>query len=149
MLSKPTQEIYEYIVSKSMDMVRKHVMKDDLTWRIDYASIYANSIEEFEKFSRELKENGTVALPRSTGDYYILKEPLHTSTGIIRHCRVRTNNEGYKERGYVDFESMNHEEFVKKYSTKDGFRMMPGSEVPMVELFDSTYDVRAYFPENL
>ena len=149
MLTQSTQDLFEYIVSMSLAMVKKHVAQEDLTWRVDFVAIYARSDEEFEKISAELKENGTVSLPRPEGDYYLLNEPLETSVGIIMNCRVRRNPEGYKERGYVDFESVNHEDFVKKYSEKEFFRIMPGSGVPMVELFDPSFDVRAYFPDEL
>ena len=149
MLSKSTFDLYERIITEAFEMVKKHVADNDLTWRLDFASIYSQSEEEFEKYTQELQLNGKVSLEKTTGNYYLLTVPLLTSVGIIHNCRVRKNPEGYKERGYIDFETVNHENFVKKYSTKDGFRIMPGDGTPMVELFDSVYDVRAYFPDEL
>ena len=147
MLSEKLQNIFISITTEASEMVFSHVDKDDLAVGIDYATIYAQSAEEFDKISKELKSNGTVALERSTGDYYKLDSPISIPTGTILHCRVRRFDKEHFERGYVDFEVKNYQSFKNKYLSRLYFSLLNGEE-EMVRLRDPKFTVRAYFPSG-
>src|SRR4030067_474077 len=103
MLSKHLQDRFSSIVIDAFKMVTSHIYKGDLATGINYASIYARSVEDFDNISRELKNNGVVALERQSGDYYRLEKPLSTPVATITHCRVRVFDNENTERGYTDF----------------------------------------------
>lgn len=148
MLSEQLRTTYRHIASEAIRMVSSHVDKDDLAEGIDYASIYAQSQEEFNKITEELKNNGKVALERSSGDYYRLYEPLKVSDITVHHCRVRIFDNEHPERGYIDFEVKDFKQFKDKYLSRPNFSLLSSSE-EMVELRDPKFAVRAYFPSGI
>ena len=144
MLSEQRQSIFVDIISEATEMVFTHVDRNDLTGVVDYASIYAQSPEEFSEIAAELQQNGSVVIERPSGNYYMLNEPLETPAGVIRHCRVRLFDTDHPERGYADFEVTNYSAFKEKYSSKPYFSVL-NSDKEMIELRDPAYNVRAYF----
>ncbi len=144
MLSKQLHNKYHDIVSETIEMVSAHVDHEDLGKSIDYASIYAQSPEEFERVDAELKNNGTVAIESEEGNYYKLYEPLKISNTEILHCRIRAFDNEHPEVGYVDFEVKDYEQFKEKYLSKPYFSLLSSGE-EMIELKDPSFSVRAYF----
>ncbi|MCR4264284.1 MAG: hypothetical protein NUV98_06220 [Candidatus Roizmanbacteria bacterium] len=147
MLSKELQNTYQAIVNKTAQMVYSHIDRSDLTGVIDYASIYAQSREEFAVITKELQANGSVAIERPTGSYYVLNQALETPGGAIRHCRVRLFDADHPERGYADFETTNYAAFKEKYLPRPHFSLLAKDE-EMIELRDPNFNVRAYFPSG-
>ena len=147
MLSEQLQKRFVDIVADAVKMVTSHVDNNDLATGIDYASIYAQSPEDFSQISQELKNNGTVALERTSGNYYKLKRPLNTLEATILHCRVRAFDKEHPEQGYVDFEVKDYKQFKNKYLSRQSFSLLTSGE-EMVELRDSKFTVRAYFPSS-
>ncbi|MBI3619629.1 hypothetical protein HY214_00560 [Candidatus Roizmanbacteria bacterium] len=147
MLSERLRTTFSDIASEAIEMVSLNVDKEDLAKGINYVSIYAQTQEEFSSVARELKDNGTVALQRSSGDYYKLTEPLKISAITISHCRVRVFDDDHPERGYIDFEVKNYKKFKEKYLSKPHFLLISSGE-EMIELRDPKFSVRAYFPSG-
>jgi hypothetical protein len=145
MLSTQLTSTLREIVSEVADMVAANVDEADLTGRIDYASIYSRTSEEFDQITEELKENGTVVIEKLSGSYYKLHEPLDTPAGIIKCCRVRRHDEKHIEKGYADFEVKNYSKFKSEYLHKPHFTLLEDSGEEMIELRDQLYPVRAYF----
>lgn len=144
MLSKQLQNKYHEIVSETIEMILAHVDCEDLGKGIDYASIYAQTPEEFERIGAELRNNGTVAIESVEGNYYKLREPLKISNTEILHCRIRAFDNEHPEVGYVDFEVKDYDEFKVKYLSKPYFSLLSSGE-EMIELKDPNFFVRAYF----
>jgi len=147
MLSEQLCTTFSNITSEAIKMVAANVEKEDLANSIDYASIYARSPEEFGRITRELKNNGDVALQRSSGDYYKLYEPLRVADIAIHHCRVRVFDTGHPEKGYIDFEVKDYKQFKDKYLSRPCFSLLTSGE-EMIELRDPEFTVRAYFPSG-
>lgn len=147
MLSEQLQNKYGYIASVAQKMVSENVDEHDLAGGINYASIYANSSAEFSEITRELINNGKVALERSSGDYYKLSEPLQVANLSIKHCRVRIFDTEHPELGYIDFEVKDFKNFKSKYLSRPYFSLLTSGE-EMLELRDPKFNVRAYFPSG-
>ena len=144
MLSKKLLNLYQEIVSQTSQMVNTHVDTTDITGLVDYASIYAQSPEEFEIITKELQNNGSVAIEQPSGNYYSLTDPLETSQGTIKYCRVRKYDTDHPERGYADFEVVDYPIFKEKYLSEQYFSLLDREE-EMIELRDPKFNVRAYF----
>ncbi len=147
MLNKELIEIFNQITEEVGILVSQFVEQADLTGKSDFGSIYSKNEEEFDKFTRQLKDNGSPADIQETGTYYWLNEPLETSLGIIRRCRIRIPDGSYKERGYVDFEVKNYQDFKNKYLKRSNFKQIDNPKVEMIELKSPEFNVRAYFPD--
>ena len=128
-------------------MVHANTDRTDVTGIIDYTSIYAQSREEFAGIIKELQANGSVAIERPTGSYYVLNQVLETPSGAIRHCRVRLFDAEHPERGYADFETTDYAAFKEKYLSRPHFSLLAKDE-EMIELRDPNFNVRAYFPSR-
>lgn len=147
MLSAKLRNTFSDIVTQAIEMVEAHVSKSDLGTGIDFASIYAQSIDEFIKITHELKQNGVVVLERSSGDYYKLDEPLDFASASISCCRVRKYDSEHSEMGYLDFEALNYLSFKAKYLSKPYFTLVNFGE-EMLELRNPKFRIRAYFPSG-
>lgn len=148
MLRSTILSIFTQIASDAQKMVQAHVDQKDLTGKINYTTIYARSQEEFIHFNDEIMRNGTIFDKQSTGNYYLLHEPFETTAGQVTICRTRMFDAHYTERGYLDFEVIDYSAFKTKYLQKSGFSLLRLPHVELVELRDSRYDVRAYFPDG-
>jgi hypothetical protein len=149
MLSDKITEIYEFIVNKAISVVGTNVEKEDLTGKINFASIYAQSEDEYERLSRELKLNGVVFDKQKTGTYYKLNQPIMIKDNLITICRVRKFDKNIHERGYCDFQVNNYEEFKCKYSQQKHFSLIFNQHgIEMVELLVPDSNIRIYFPNT-
>lgn len=149
MLNNKIFSIYNKIIEEAYEMVVKNVEVKDLTGRINYASIYAASSEEFTLLSDELEANGEVSDVQPTGNYFLLKEPFQTRFGEITVCRVRKPDAEHRERGYVDFEAILYKNFITKYLGRQYFSLIENVHgIEIIELRDPEYNVRAYFPSS-
>jgi len=149
MLSKNLLKTYQQIINNAKEMVSKNVDDSDLTGNINYAAIFAHSLNEFEKISSELEKNGKVSDKQPTGDYYLLDTPMKTDFGNIKNCRVRKPDNDHPQVGYVDFEVTDYNDFKSKYVKKPGFKIINNVHgIELVELWDKNYSVKAFFPEN-
>lgn len=149
MLSNELFTIFNQIINESHEMVTAFVDKEDLTGKFDYASIYAQSKDEFGWVDEELRANGTTTDVWGKGHYYLLNEPIETSFGVVRKCTVWQFDPETKERGYLDFEVSNYKSFKGKYISKPNFELISLPHVELVELKAPNYTVRAYFPDGL
>ncbi|MCX6730700.1 MAG: hypothetical protein NTZ55_02540 [Candidatus Roizmanbacteria bacterium] len=149
MLSKKIVDIFNTITVTTGKIVAAHIDKKYLTGKVDFVSIYAKSLQEFEEFSQEIAANGTIADPQPKGSYYWLKEPLQTTIGTIRRCRVRKFDMTHPERGYNDFEVVDFKAFKLRYMNSPYFSLVDNHNgIEMLEFRNPQYDVRVYFPNT-
>lgn len=149
MLDGEIASIYGAIVKEAREMVSQTVSDQDLTGSVNYASIYAQSSDESDRFSEELGQNGEVADAQPTGSYFLLKKPLTTTVGNITICRVRKSDTEHRERGYVDFEAVDYEAFKENYLPRPYFSLIQNVHgIELVELRVLGHNVRAYFPDS-
>lgn len=144
MITEQLRSRYDQIVSLVLEKVSLNVDKEDLTQKVDYASIYAQGPEDLETVSKELEANGAVALQNPSGDYYRLTSPLNIAAITINLCRVRRFDIDHPELGYADIEVQDFEGFKRKYLPRPHFSLLNSSE-EMVELRNPNFNVRAYF----
>lgn len=149
MLSPHIQEIYRQIVIDAHKLVFSFIDKEDLTGKVNYASIFAHSDEEFVEFTKDIEANGTIFNKQPSGSYYLLNTPIDTDFGEITICRVRSYDDEHLERGYLVFETVDYTEFKKKYLPKPYFHLMELPHVELVELHAPNHTVRAYFPDSM
>lgn len=150
MISDELIALFTDITNQTAKMVNDNVSKEDLTGEVDYASVYAQSLEEFERFTKELQANGHPFDSQPTGSYYWLNKPLQTKVGVIKRARIRIPDQDHPERGYNDFQVTNFDAFKKKYVDNQKFSIIgnfAGEE--MVELRDPKFNVRTYFLAKL
>lgn len=149
MLSQKLQNIFADIAHDSHKMVSEYVDRSDLTGRFNYVSVFAKTMEEYETYSREIAANGEIFDKQLSGNYIKLNQPLVTPIGKIDICRIRVHDSEHLERGYLDFEVANYQDFKKKYLQKQYFQLLSLPHVELVELLVPGFDVRAYFPDSL
>lgn len=147
MLSNNLQKTFESIVTEAVKMVASNIDNHYLTGRFNYASIYAQSDDEYNQISKELSENGDIELERESGNYFKLHNPLLMMNNKITVCRIRKFDKDHPERGYLDFEVNDYAKFKEKYVTNANFSLLNEGE-EMLELKDQRFNVRAYFPSG-
>jgi hypothetical protein len=59
--------------------------------------------------------------------------------------KIRKPDQTRPERGDADFAVKNYEEFKNSCLTKPGFGVIERDTFEMIELMDSSFDVRVYF----
>lgn len=142
-------QIYYSIVSTCISLVEQKIDGVDLTGNVNFATIFAQSKAEFEKYNKILSENSTVFDPQITGTYYRLNTPLVFAGKSISICRVRKPDEDHLELGYCDFEVKDFAAFARKYSQREHFRMLNNQHgIEMVGLQIPNSNVRIYFPNT-
>jgi hypothetical protein len=112
-----------------------YVDAQDLGTRVNYASVYAQSLAEYHTLTQKCAVAGVIALQRASGDYYLLDKPLHISGLYITHCCVRKHDKMHHERGYVDFEVKDHDHFKIAYMGRSYFSLVT-TGIEMLELRD-------------
>lgn len=149
MLTKELIQTYEDIIFRTLKIVQQNIESNDLTGRVNFASIYARSDHEYMLYNKNLSQNGFVFDKQNSGIYYKLNTPLKIKNKIITICRVRKNDSEHTERGYCDFETKNYFEFRKKYANRKNFSVLKNQHgIEMIELRVPNSDVRVYFPNT-
>jgi len=134
--------IVDYIVDKSLEMKNKYTDAKDSP--IEFACIFCQNNEEYEKLTNETQALGKVVQSTSTGFTYLLNQPLKTKAGFLSLVKIRKPDHLRKERGDTDFNT-NYQEFKRKYSDKQNFELIKRKYFEMLRLSKPNYDVMVCF----
>ncbi len=130
------------IVKQACALKDKHT--DEKNARVNYACIFSQNKEEYEKLIEAAKNIGTVIEQTSTGLLFHI-HPIENVSGKLKLLKIRLPDKTRTERGDADFTVSDYLDFKKKYLSKKGFRLIKREDFEMIELVDSGSDVRAYF----
>jgi len=130
------------IVEKATALKNKHI--DEKNTPVNYACIFSQSKEEYDKLLEVTRKIGNVIKDTPTGLLFLI-EPLQTISGTLRLLKIRVPDSTRPELGDADFTVSNFPEFERKYLFKTGFKSIKKEGFVMIELIDPKFDVRAYF----
>ena len=133
------------IVEKATALKNKHI--DEKNTPVNYACIFSQSKEEYDKLLEVTRKIGNVIKDTPTGLLFLI-EPLQTISGTLRLLKIRVPDSTRPELGDADFTVSNFPEFEKKYVSKTGFKLIKKEDFVMIELMDPKFDVRAYFSNS-
>ena len=133
------------IVEKATALKNKHI--DEKNMPVNYACIFSQSKEEYDKLLEVTRKIGNVIKDTPTGLLFLI-EPLQTISGTLRLLKIRVPDSTRPELGDADFTVSNFPEFEKKYVSKTGFKLIKKEDFVMIELMDPKFDVRAYFSNS-
>ncbi len=131
-----------YIVELATKLKNKHIGNDGSP--VNYACIFSQSNEEYNKLVKSARMIGNVIKETPTGPLFQIS-PLETVAGVLKLLKIRIPDDTRHEMGDADFTVRNFVEFKKKYLPKKGFKLIKRENFEMIELTDSGFDVRAYF----
>lgn len=138
-------ELLNYIVKESIALKDEHIEEKDLP--VDYLTIFAQSDEEKDKFTKVLDTLGEQIM-NNNGPVYKLHQPFPISTGDLILIRVRNPDPKRPQRGDCDFRLENYPEFKAKYLGKNPhFSLMVRKDYEMIEIKDPKFDALVYFPD--
>ena len=134
--------IVNCLVDKSILLKDKYTDANDSP--IEFACIFCQSDEEYEKLTTKIKALGKIAQKTNTGFTYLLKQPLETRAGFLSLVKVRKPDPLRKERGDTDFNT-NYPEFKKKYGNRPNFELIERADFEMLRLSAPNNDVMVCF----
>lgn len=136
----------EIIIKKIVEhaCALKNKYTDEKNAHVNYACIFSQNKEEYEKLIEAAKNIGTVIEETLTGLLFHIHS-LDTVSGKLRLLKIRLPDSTRPERGDADFTVSNYQDFKKKYLPEKGFKLIRREDFEMMELTDSEFDVRAYF----
>ena len=136
------KQLVEEIVKNANDLKNKHTSEKNAP--VNYACIFAQSKEQYNKLLAVAKKIGSIIEETSTGPIFHI-QPLNTVAGNLRLLKIRKPDTTRPELGDADFTAENYSEFKKKYLSKIGFKLIPRENFEMIELVDPQFNVRTYF----
>lgn len=111
---------------------------------VNYACIFAQDEQEYETLLTAANKIGKIVQETAMGPVFYI-EPLETAAGTLRLLKIRKPDEKRTERGDADFTVTDYQKFKKRYLNKTGFKLIERSDMEMIELTDSEFNVLAYF----
>ncbi len=142
MKTEDLQIIVQEIVERACALKNRHTDERDV--RVNYACIFSQNKEEYEKLIETAKNIGTVIKQTSTGLLFHTR-PIETVSGKLKLLKIRLPDSTRPEKGDADFTVSDYPDFKKKHLPKKGFRLIKREDFEMIELMDSGFGVRAYF----
>ncbi len=142
MNTKYLKTIVQEIVEHACALKNKHT--DEKNAYVNYACIFSQNKEEYEKVIEVARNIGTVIKETSTGLLFHIR-PIDTVSGKLKLLKIRLPDSTRPEKGDADFTVSDYSDFKKKYLTRKGFKLIQREDFEMIELVDSEFDVRAYF----
>ena len=142
MTTEDLENLIKGIVEKATALKNKYIEYKDAP--VNYACVFSQSKEEYEKLVEVAEKIGKVIQETPTGPLFHIK-PLETVSGVLKLLKIRIPDSTRPERGDADFTISNFLEFKRRYLSKPGFKLIQRKGFEMVELMDSEADVRAYF----
>ena len=134
--------IVNYIVEKSIQMKDKYTGVKDSS--IEFACVFCQNNEEYEKLTNEIEALGKVVQSTNTGFTYKLNQPLNTKAGLLSLVKIRKPDPLRKERGDTDFNT-NYQDFKKKYGDKQNFELVKREDFEMLRLSNPQNNVMVCF----
>ena len=136
------KKLVKSIVEKATALKNKHIKYKNTP--VNYACVFSQRKEEYEELLMATRKIGKVIQETPTGLLFYI-EPLQTVSGVLKLLKIRIPDLTRPERGDADFTISNFPEFEKKYLPKAGFKILRKPDFYMIELMDSSFEVRAYF----
>ncbi len=130
------------IVQKARSLKDKYTHQKEAP--VSYVAIFCQNDEEYEEFTKIVKKIGSVISETPTGFHYKI-DPLETVSGSLRIVKIRKPDKTRPERGDADFNVANYNDFKKRYSSLEGFKLIKRKDHEMIELMETGAEVRVYF----
>ena len=131
-----------YIASRSAELKNRYTNMS--TTPIEFACIFSQNEEEYNKFTDEIETLGEIVERTSSGFTYLLVKPIHTAVGPLQLVKIRKPDTRRPERGDADFNT-DYENFKKMYLKNPGFELVKREDFEMLRLSDPEFDVMACF----
>ncbi len=136
------QTLLKEIVEQAQRLKDKHT--NEINAKVNYAAIFTQSQKEYDLFILSANKIGKIIKDTPTGPLFNISS-LDTKAGKLKLVKIRLPDKTRQERGDADFTVSNYPAFKKDSLTKPGFKLIVRDKSEMIELMDSTFNVRAYF----
>ncbi|MDD4332490.1 MAG: hypothetical protein PHT51_00025 [Patescibacteria group bacterium] len=136
------KNLIQDIVKKSNDLKNKYT--DQKEAPVNYTCIFSQSDEEYADLLEVANRIGRVIKQTPTGPLLRI-EQVDTASGQLELLKIRQPDKTRPERGDADFTVMDYDNFKEKYISRENFKLIKRENFEMIELMDSSFDVRAYF----
>lgn len=130
------------IVAEANRMRLKHAQH--FKGHVGYCCVFAQSPEEYNALDSAARALGKIAQDTPTGFTYLVPG-IETDAGRLRILKIRKPDVTRKERGDADFSLLDYQSFKDQVLGRPGFSLITRPKTEMIELIDSTFNVRAYF----
>lgn len=136
------KKLAQEIVAESRRLNAAHTSEQQAP--VNYACVFTQSASEYEEMIKVARQLGPVAQDTAMGPVFHIT-PLSTAAGTLRLLKIRRPDPKRRERGDADFTVTDYETFKRTYLGKPGFGLIKRTDMEMIELIDSSYDVIAYY----
>jgi len=136
------KKLIQDIVLKSCELKNKHTTEKNA--QVNYAAVFSQDEKEYNEFYELAKQIGKVIQGTPTGDLFEI-DAVDTVSGKLQLLKIRKPDATRLERGDADFTVTDYPTFKSTYLVKPGFKLIERTDFEMIELTDSTFNVRAYF----
>lgn len=133
-----------YIVNRSTEL--KNKFTDASSAPVEFACIFCQNEEEYNKFTNEIETLGKVVETTPSGFTYLLVKPIETIAGPLRLVKIRKPDIQRSKRGDADFNT-DYENFKKKYQSDSRFELVKRETFEYLRLSDPDFDVMACFSD--
>lgn len=134
--------LVQNIVEQAMALRDKHTSETSAP--VNYACIFTQSNEEYEKFLIIARTLGSVVHETNMGPVFRIR-PLTTIAGDLELLKIRKPDPKRPERGDADFTLSDYQTFKNTYLHTPGFGIIARENMEMIELSDPNFNVLAYF----
>jgi hypothetical protein len=111
---------------------------------VSYCAIFCQSKIEYESLASLAASNGILGNDTATGPVFAIR-PLNTDYGKLRILKIRVADPTRPERGDADFRLDDYEDFKAAYLSQPHFTLIERPGFEMIELYQPSMPVRAYF----
>ncbi len=136
------KQFVQEIVKEAKELKDKHT--DQINAPVNYACIFSQSQEEYEKLQQLTSKFGKVIKETKSGPLFQI-EPLETVAGILKILKIRNPDLTKPEKGDADFTVEDYPKFKEEVLNKEGFKLIEREYMEMIELTDKEFNVRVYF----
>lgn len=135
-------QLVQHIVKRAKEL--KNKLTSAKYAPVNYACIFAQTDEEYAALHATAKTLGKIVKGTPSGDVFQLPI-IKTVSGDLQIVKVRKPDVTRQERGDADFTVDNYEDFKKRFLGSPGFKLITRTDMEMIEVMASGFEVRAYF----
>ncbi len=139
---KELKELVCNIVERTCELKDKHT--DEKSIPVHYVAIFTHTQKEYDELVSLAGKIGSVLKTTPTGPLFKI-EQIDTVAGHLKILKIRIPDITRPERGDADYAVRDYNSFKTKYLLRPGFRLITRDKFEMIELMDSSFDVRVYF----
>lgn len=108
---------------------------------LEFVSLFAQSSEEYDRFSEELLKDGAFFAESRTGIFIQFENPINTALGGVDLVKIRKPSADRQDLGNVNYYADDFQTFLNKYSNSDYFSVSSDSEgIKLVTLEEKDSD---------